>query len=119
MSLSPSLPRPRSVAWSAWFSGSLASVLVRRSVSVPGAWVCVCSFRSFGSACRLARLWSVRLGRSVVVRRSCGFWCVSVPVGFRSSRLPVGVCSVLSLSRPFAGARGLASLLGSSGLAVA
>lgn len=81
-----SLSSPRSLAFSAFGSGSLRSLVVRRSLS-GSRFVLVASFGSASAAGAFARRWSVRLGRSVLVRRVSSsfsarvgaFWAVSVP----------------------------------------
>lgn len=73
-------PQPRPVAFSAFRSGSLASVAFR-----PASWsgrqlVLVAGFRRPASASQFAGRWSARLGLAVRVRRAAGLWAVSVPV---------------------------------------
>lgn len=108
-----SLSSSRSVAWSAFVSGSLRSVSLRPGRSGARA-VLVCSFACARRAGRFAARWARRLGRSVALRRvPGGQWSVSVPVALRSFRWPVGVCRRLSWS---GGLRGFVAVLGAAGL---
>jgi len=90
---SPSLASSRSVAFSAFRAGSLASVAcgpASRSGS-SRARVCCLGFRRFSSASAFALRWSSRLACGVVVRRAGALWAVSVPVGGISSGWLVGL----------------------------
>ena len=101
----------RSVAFSAFRAGSLASVLLRPGRS--GArLVLVCGFSSCARASAFARAWAVRVGGGVAVRRAPVGWSVSVPVCWRSSRLPGGCGRVVAWS---GGLRGFVRALGSAG----
>ncbi len=102
----------RSVAWSAFVSGSLRSVLLRPGRSGARA-VLVCSFSCARRAGAFAARWARRLGRSVALRRVAGGWSVSVPVLLRSSRWPRCVGFRLSWS---GGLRGFVAALGAGGL---
>lgn len=110
----PSLPRVRSVAFSAFRAGSLVSVLLRSSSHSPSCRVLVCSFSSRQRAGAFARRWAARLGVSVFLRPVVPglLWSVSIPVEFPSSRLPErGLVSVVG------GLRGFVQRLASCGFA--
>ena len=77
MSVAPSVS---SIVWSAFRSGSLWGVRVRPSSRSRSGVVVVLGFSAHASAATFAARWAGRLGLSVVVRRTGGFWCVSVPV---------------------------------------
>lgn len=90
---------PRSLCWSAFLCGSLSAVVLRGSSRSFSGRALDCMFSSPSSAARFARRWAVRLGLSVPVRRSpCGLWAVSVPVAWRSSRVPPSYASRVSWS---------------------
>ena len=76
----PPPSRFRSVAFSAFRSGSLASVALRPASWSPSVLVGVFGFRAPSSAGSFAARWAGRLGVSVRVRRSAGLWAVAVPV---------------------------------------
>ncbi len=107
-----SLSSSRSVAWSAFVSGSLRSVLLRPGRSGARA-VLVCSFGCAQRAGAFAARWARRLGRSVAVRRVAGLFSVSVPVALASFRWPRCVGQRLSWS---GGLRGFVRALGAGGL---
>lgn len=108
-----SLSSSRSVAFSAFVSGSLRFVLLRPGRSGARA-VLVCSFSCARRAGRFAARWARRLGRSVALRRVAGgLWSVSVPVALRSFRWPRCVGQRLSWS---GGLRGFVRALGAGGL---
>jgi len=108
---SPVFPSARLVAFSAFRSGSLRSVLPRPSSRSGSGFVLVCSFASPRRAGLFAARWAGRLGVSVSLRRSAGLWAVSVPVApVWLSVLSVG-CLVVS-----GGVRGFRRSLGCSGL---
>lgn len=108
-----SLSPPRSVAWSAFLSGSLGSLVLRPGRSGARA-VLVASFGSAPRAGRFARRWARRLGLSVAVRSAPGgVWSVSVPVALASSRWPRCVGRRLVWS---GGLRGFARSLAVAGL---
>ena len=74
-------PAPfRSVSFSAFRSGSLASVALRPASWSPACLVGVFGFRSPACAGRFAARWAGRLGVAVGVRRSGSLWAVPVPV---------------------------------------
>lgn len=102
------LSSARSLAWSGFRAGGLASVVVRPSSRAASGWVAVCSFRSPAAAASFARSWAARLGLAVAVR---GRVCVSVPVAPPPSRFP-------GAGRPVvpAGVAGLARSLAAAGL---
>ena len=70
----------RSVAFSAFRSGSLASVARRPASWSPSVLVGVFGFRSPASAGAFASRWAARLGVAVRVRRCGSLWAVAVPV---------------------------------------
>ena len=76
----PSPSRFRSVAFSAFRAGSLASVALRPASWSPSVLVGVFGFRAPSSAGSFAARWAARLGVSVRVRRSAGLWAVAIPV---------------------------------------
>jgi hypothetical protein len=106
------LSSSRSVAFSAFVSGSLRGLLLRPGRSGARA-VLVCSFGCLRRAGRFAARWARRLGRSVVVRRVAGLFEVSVPVALASCRWPRCVGFRLSWS---GGLRGFVAALGAGGL---
>lgn len=71
----------RSLAFSAFRSGSLASVARRPASWSSSVLVGVFGFRSPVSAGAFAARWAARLGVSVRVCRSGSLWSVAVPVG--------------------------------------
>lgn len=80
VSFSPAaLASPRSLAFSAFRSGSLVRLRLRSSFSAPGGFVVVAFFRCPARAGAFARRWAGRLGVSVAVRRSGALWAVPVP----------------------------------------
>jgi len=85
------LPAGRSVAFSAFRSGSLASVAFRPASWSRSVLVAVLGFRSPASAGRFAARWARRLGVAVPVRRSGRLWAVGVPVAGVPSGLSHGV----------------------------
>ncbi len=98
----------RSVAFSAFRAGSLASVGLRPASWSASQLVLVAGFHSPASARSFAARWAGRLGQLVRVRRAGRFWAVSVPVtgqpSGRRSGLWVrgglrGLLSVLALLR--------------------
>jgi hypothetical protein len=70
----------RSVAFSAFRAGSLASVALRPASWSGAVLVSVLGFRSPASAGAFASRWAGRLGVAVSVRRSGALWAVAVPV---------------------------------------
>ena len=77
----------RSVSFSAFRAGSLASVALRPASWSAGPLVLGAGFRCSARAGQFAARWSGRLGRSVRVRCSGALWAVSVPVaGIPSGR---------------------------------
>ncbi len=70
----------RSVAFSAFRAGSLASVALRPASWSPAVLVLVAGFRCPRRAARFAARWAGRLGRPVRVRRCGQLRAVSVPV---------------------------------------
>lgn len=76
----PPLPPARSVAFSAFRAGSLASVALRPASWSSSVLVGVFGFRSPSAAGAFAARWAARLGVSVPVRRSGALWAVAVPV---------------------------------------
>ena len=72
-------PWSRSLAFSAFGSGSLRSLVLRRSRRSFSGWVVVASFASPPRAGVFAARWAGRLGLSVVARRVGSFLAVSVP----------------------------------------
>jgi len=103
-----------SVFRSAFRAGSLSSLLLRRSSRAPSGLVVAAGFGRFAAAAGFARLWSRRLGVSVVVRRAPAGFVVSVPVAWPSSRLPR--CFAWRLPVSGLGVRGFAQLVRGSGV---
>lgn len=83
--MSSQLVSSRSVHFSAFRSGSLASIASRPASWSASQLVAVAGFRCSARAGRFAARWARRLGQAVRVRRSGRLFVVSVPVAGRPS----------------------------------